>query len=190
MKRLLKTFSRPVIFTPSLVIIALALVGLVFFMKHRAAAATPHQSVAATPVQSQFSFSGVPGWHKGPTNETSMALFRDDGECFTSIEHKSGAVDVDTEIQKQQSMMASSGNTMAAGATPVVTVQAGTGSQQYELHEFSLSSGDKSHPLMGGLGLGYLQLSNGYIKIQSHCNTADELPSTVPALEAYQFHTN
>jgi hypothetical protein len=161
--------------------------GAYFIKQNKAEAKTPARTVATESIPSQFSFSGASGWHKGPTNETSMALFKDDRECFTSIEHKPGIVDVDADIQKQQSMVAGGGNTMAAGATPAVTVQTDTGSQQYQLHEFTLSSGDAGHPLMGGLGLGYVQLSGGYLYIQSHCNRSDELPATIPALQAYHF---
>ena len=40
---------------------------------------------------------------------------------------------------------------------------------------------------MQGFELGYLQLSGSYIKIEGHCDTADELPSTLPALQAIKF---
>ena len=190
MKHLSLKFNRLVVYISFIVIVVLATVGVLFFVKRGAGAATPQKPAVAKTVQPQFTFSGATGWHKGPTNETSMALFRNDGECFTSIEHKSGTVEVAAEIQKQQSMMAGSGNTMTAGATPEVLIQTTSGPQQYKLHEFSLASGDKSHPLMGGLGLGYVQQANGYLKIQSHCNTEDELATTIPALQSYNFHMN
>ncbi len=190
MKHLTLSFSRPVIFIPSIVIVLLVVVSGLFFVKHGASASAPQKKATVKAAQSQFSFNGTTGWHKGPTNETSMALFRNDGECFTSIEQKSGTINIAAKIQKQQSMMTSSGNTMTAGATPETFIQIPTGPQKYELHEFSLTSGDKSHPLMGGLGLGYVQLADGYLKIQSHCNTVDELSTTIPALQAYTFHMN
>jgi len=157
--------------------------------KHRPVDASPATKLASktSPVKSQFSFAGTTGWHAGPANRTSMALFSDDGECFTSIEHKPGTVDTAAQIQKQQADLTTTGGTMTASATPTVTVQLATGIRQYELHEFSLSNDNKSQPLMGGLGLGYVQLPNGYLKIQSHCNTASELPAAILALQAYTF---
>lgn len=185
--RLSKTTRIEAIVIMSVAILALAS-GVIFIIHGRTEAIEASQPAVAGAIQSQFSFKGAPGWYKGPTNKTSMALFKADHECFTSIEHKTGTVDAATEIEKQQTMMARSGNAMMAGVTQTVNIQTSMGSQQFDLHEFSLSSGDKSHPLMGGLGLGYARLSDGHLYIQSHCNTAHELPTTIPALQAYEFN--
>jgi hypothetical protein len=40
---------------------------------------------------------------------------------------------------------------------------------------------------MGGLELGYLQLSGGYVQIEGHCDTPDELAATIPALQSVKF---
>lgn len=44
-------------------------------------------------------------------------------------------------------------------------------------------SGEK---VMGGLMLGYLQLDDGYVKLDAHCETAEELPTALPAMRAYK----
>lgn len=144
---------------------------------------------SAKETQSEFSFAGAKGWRQGPSNQTSMALFSDSHECFTSIEHKPGAVNVAAELQKQQADVKSGGNKITAAGTSKLTVQTSEGLRNYELHEFSLSSGDTSNPLMGGLGLGYVPVAGGYLYIQSHCNTPSELTGTFPALKAYSFNT-
>lgn len=182
-RRTSRIISKVII--PLLIIIAVAAVATGIVLKHRGTEAeAPSRPVISKPVQSEFLFTGAAGWYKGPSNQTSMALFSDDHSCFTSIEHKSGAVNVATMLQKQQSDLASSGATMAPDTTLKTTVQTSTGNLPYVLHQFRLSGGEQ---LMQGLQLGYIQLSNGYLEIQGHCNTASQLPSTIPALRAYKY---
>ena len=155
-------------------------------------AASSTKTAAVKPATPDFSFTGAAGWVQGPTNKTSMALFHGssiaqpaaDG-CFTSIEHKTGTVDVAAQLHKQQASLASSGATMMALSTPTTTIQTTAGPQRYQLHQYRLTGG--STQLMGGLELGYVQLSDGYLVMQGHCNTADQLAVTIPALQAYRF---
>ena len=172
----------------ALVVVAIIGVSSAFLLKDSAdAAASNKKQIVAKATPSQFSFAGTANWHKGPTNQTSMALFSDNGECFASIEHKSGTIDVTSAIKKQETGLQSSGGSMTATADVTATIKVNNTSQQYELHQFSLSSSASSQKLMGGLGLGFIQLSDGYLEVQEHCNTADELSTVLPAVQAYEF---
>ena len=169
-----------------LIIIA---VSCIAYFIHSKAAAPVQKPVAE---QSMFEFTGAEGWRKGPTNATSMALFsptNDDGtsECFTSIEYKTGIIDVPAELEKQQTSVASSGATISPINTQATFIGTNAGQKPYETHYYTIRGGDEQ--LMGGLGLGYLQFSKGFVEVESHCNTAEQLPSTVPAVQAYSINT-
>lgn len=169
-----------------LLVVFIAVITLVW-ARRDSTEALPAAAKPATSAKSQFSFSGTSGWHQGPTNGTSMALFSNDHSCFASIEHKTGAVDIAAELQKNQDNISVIGGTSMPGAVLTATLQVGAGKQQYDLHQYSESGASGGKKLMGGLQLGYIQLLDGYLKIEGHCNTADELPTTIPALQAIKF---
>lgn len=192
MKQKRKILNRYTISTLAVLILAAAAYTAFIIKPGSTQAETTAKISSNAPVKSQFSFTGATGWVQGPTNKTSMALFHGDSiaqpaadGCFASIEHKTGTVDVAAQLQKQQASLASSGGTMTATATPTATVQTASGPQQYDLHQYSLAGG--SEQLMGGLELGYVQLPDGYLVIQGHCNTAAQLATTISALQAYEF---
>jgi hypothetical protein len=142
-------------------------------------------------VVSMFEFTGVTGWRQGPHNETSMALFgtaREDGTsaCFVSTEYKSGDVDIEAELRKQQQDFVKMGGSMSETAIVSSTLQTNDGERQYELHQYK-ASGGSDEKLMGGLELGYVQVKNGYVKVEGHCETAEGLSTTIPALQAYKL---
>jgi len=119
-----------------------------------------------------------------------MALFhtiRD--SCFTSVQHKTGTVDAVAEVQKGRASLIASGYTVTPGATQTLTIQTSTGPKQYELYQSSVTTPVGASTVLGGQEFGYLQLSNGYIKIMGYCETAKELPATIPALQAIKFDT-
>ncbi len=150
-------------------------------------AITPAVGAAAP---SQFSFSGTPNWWQGATSKSDMALFhtiRD--SCFTSVQHKTGTVDAAAELQKTAASLTSQGYTVTPGSTQTLTIQTNTGPRQYELQQSSVMTPAGANKLLGGQEFGYLQLSNGYLKIMGYCETADELPATIPALQAIKFDT-
>lgn len=141
--------------------------------------------------KSLFSFTGTPGWRQGPSNETSMALFgaeRKDStsSCFTSMEYKTGNIDAGAALEKQQADLQATGNVVKRIKTTTATLSTNSGKKQYQLQQYDIAS--KGEKLMGGLALGYLQLKDGYVKIDSHCNTAEELETTIPALQAYRLN--
>jgi hypothetical protein len=169
------------------VFILLAAAAIAFSLHRGQTAATP-AALVVTPAKtaaSEFSFAGAAGWRTGPTNKTSLAAFSNDSVCFTSMEYKPGTVNEAAELQKQQDDLTAGGDQTAALATAVSTVQTTGGTQQYILHQYRITGNGKQ--LMGGLALGYMQISGGYITVQAHCNTAEQLPKVVAALQAYRF---
>lgn len=153
----------------------------------RADAAQPTKPAMGAAVPSQFTFIGATSWWQGATRPTDMALFhRSPDGCFTSVQHHTGSVDVTAELQKLAASQAGNGGTSTAGAVTPLNLQTNAGAQSYDLHQYSLTPGD-GNKIMEGLELGYLQLRDSYVKIEGHCNTPDQLPATIPALQAITF---
>jgi hypothetical protein len=177
-------FNRYVIGTLSLLVIAAAAFLL---LRQNQTEATPSTKPAAKTATSQFSFSGAPGWRKGPSNKTSMALFHGPHDCFTSVEHKTGSIDVAAELQKNQDSLTSGGYTAAPGAIQSVTLQTSTGPEQYTLRQYSVTGAGSAGTVKGGQEYGYVQLPDSYVEIKGYCDTADQLSATIPALQAIKF---
>lgn len=156
-------------------------------MHNRAETAAAKPPVGAA-VKSMFSFTGATGWWQGATNETSMAVFHK-YDCFTSVEYKTGTVDIDAELEKVQNSVASGDYTVIPGSTQTLMLQTKLGPQKYELHQSSVVIPQGAMPVKAGQEFGYLQLSDGYIKIMGYCDTPDQLPATIPALQAIKFQT-
>jgi hypothetical protein len=178
--------NRYSISTLALAVILIAAFGLVGMERNRTDAA-PSVKNAASTVNSQFSFTGASGWWRGATNETSMALFSNDHSCFTSVQHKTGTVDDAVELKKIQTSLAGSGYTSTLVASQMTTVQTNSGSQQYKLYQYNVATPTGGTQVEGGQEYGYLQLSTGYLEVQGNCNTASELSTTLPALQAVKF---
>lgn len=167
--------------------VALALVSVGGLFALRSDSQALADSGKTSVEKSTFSFNGTNGWRKGPTNGASLALFSDDHSCFTSIERKHGVVDVAMELQKIQDGLASNGYTSTPNAIVSATLATDTGSQQYQLHQYAVSSVKSGVQLYGGQEFGYVPFSNGYLFVQGNCNTTNELPTTLPALQAIKF---
>jgi hypothetical protein len=140
-----------------------------------------------------FSFSGASNWRQGPTNETSMALFskaRPDGTsaCFTSAEFKHGVVNANTEIEKLQNDLGTTGGNISLLSTTPGVLHTKNGDKSYELHQYKIEGGSGSKDAMQGLELGYVQLQDGYVKLAGHCETTDDLADVTPALQAYRLN--
>lgn len=156
-----------------------------------------HQKKPVSPesgdVKSMFSFTPPNGWRQGPSNETSMAAFSPslvDGTsaCFTSAEYYAGTVSVESALQKDADTITHGGNTVTALNPQMLAIQTPEGSKQYELRQYKVES-SSSNPIMGGHSIGFVPLTDGYLKIYANCNAADELPDTLPALRAYTLNT-
>jgi hypothetical protein len=148
------------------------------------------QKTPGTPMFS-FDVAKASDWRQGPTDKVSMALFGEaradkTSACFTSVQYKTGTVDADAELQKQQRDYNVTGGSMALLGSVTSTLQTVGGEKSYDLRQYAVESSDDLK-VMGGLEIGYLQLGNGYIKVDGHCEAAEELNSTIPALKAIRF---
>lgn len=167
-----------------IVLILAVLAFVVLSTRDNSVASSAPQEVSSTkPTESMFSFIGASGWRQGPTNETSMALFHGH-DCFTSVEYKIGTVDVTAELDKIQSNLKSMDYVSESTATLTTTLRFGAGQEQYQLHQYSVTGTGSAGPVKGGQEFGYLQLTNGYLKIEGYCDTVGQLPVTIPALQA------
>lgn len=170
------------------VLLVVAIASAVVVVRHnRTEAAPPVKPPVGAAVPSMFSFTGATGWWQGATNKMSMALFYNSSDCFTSVQYKTGTVDVAAELQKGQASQATSSGTSTQSAVLTATLQTNSGPQQYKLHQYSLSYTGSGQKPMEGLELGYIQFPDGYVKVEGHCDTVDELPATIPALQAIKY---
>jgi len=186
-KRSLK--SKSVAITVFLVVLAVGGAGAAFVTRGNTQALA--ETVNVEVVKSKFSFSGANGWRQGATNETSMALFDDNSRmaCFTSVEYKSGTVDALAEIKKAEATASERGNgyTVTPISAQTLTIQTPDGKKQYELYQSAVTTPTGGDKLKGGQEFGYLQLSDGYVKVIGYCDTPEQLSSTVPALQAIEL---
>jgi hypothetical protein len=176
--------------TSALVFLVLAAASAIVVLQHnRTDAAAAVKPAVGAAVPSQFSSTGATGWWQGATSKTDIALFHK-YDCFVSVQHKTGIVDTTAELQKTQGLLASEGYTVTPGNTQALTLQTPAGPQQYELHQSSVTTPTGEHTVKGGQESGYLQLSGSYLFVEGYCDTPDELPSTIPALQSIKFNEN
>lgn len=159
--------------------------GVLSFKNSTTEAASPKSDTTQS-TESYFSFTGTDGWRQGPTNKTSMALFHGH-DCFVAVEYKDGTVDVTAEIDRIQAGLVKMGYTSLAGAVLTVPSQSSEGHQQYRLHQYSVAGSGSTGQIKGGQEFGYLQFQDGYVEVEGYCDTADQLPTTLPALKAVKF---
>lgn len=163
--------------------------GYMFMRNNSTQAAAATKTEAAVSV---FTFTGATDWRQGPSNETSMAVFgkaRKNGTsaCFVSMEYKTGTVDEATQLQEDYATIAGGGHTATALGAQTLTLRTALGDKQYSLHQFKVTSPEGAGQLMEGTEIGYLQLREGYVKVIGNCETAEELSSTLSALQAYSL---
>ncbi|MEO6761761.1 MAG: hypothetical protein ABI220_05345 [Candidatus Saccharimonadales bacterium] len=174
----------------ALPLVAIALVvgvsGIFLAGHNKTDAQAPAKYPTGAAVDSQFSSTRANGWWQGATNMTSMALFHK-YDCFVSVQHKSGTVDVASELQKSQNEAIGGGHTVTLVGSQTLSLKTTSGDVQYELQQASVTSPDGTDKLKGGQEFGFVQLSNGYLKVMGYCDTATQLPSTIPALESIKF---
>ena len=166
-------------------VIAIATV-IVVLWRGRIDAVSPAKPPASTSLSSQFTFTGASGWWQGATNQTSMALFHN-YDCFTSVEYKTGTVDATEELQKEQATLSMGGYTVTPTSTQALALQTATGPVEYELHQSDVTTPTGANKVEGGQEFGYVQLPKGYVKVTGHCDTNDQLASTIPALQSIKF---
>lgn len=156
--------------------------------------AAPVANIAQkTPGHPQFSFdaTAAPNWYQGPVDKVSLAMFSRDktSGCWASIEHKPGTVDADSELQKIQTTLTNSGETVTPGAIVPMTLQTTGGTVSYELHQYTVTPSGNAEKPYGGQEFAYFSLMSGYGKVQAYCTTAAQLATVTPALAALKFDT-
>jgi hypothetical protein len=181
------SLKRYTVGTLAILIVAVAACSAVV-IEHNPTEAAPSVKSAAAAVKSRFSFTGTSGWWQGATNKTSMALFHNAEDCFTSVEYKKGTVDAPAELQKTQTLLTGEGYMVTPGSIQTLALQTSAGSkQQYQLHQYTVTGTGGAGRVEGGQEYGYLQLPNGYVKIEGNCDISEELAATIPALQAVKF---
>jgi hypothetical protein len=158
------------------------------YAKAEAAQKSPASAGLAqkTPGASQFSFTGASDWRQGPSDKVSMAAFHNGNDsCFVSMEYKTDPITIATALQKNQEGFTTTGYTVTPGVVLPMKLRVAAGEATYELHQYAISGGGQS--LLGGQGLGYAALKDGYVKVETHCQTANQLTATIPALQAFRF---
>lgn len=164
--------------TSALVVLFVATAGAVVFLLHNTTNAAPPT----------FSFTGVANWRQGPTNQASMVLFHKSHDCFTSVSYKTGSVDADNEVQKTSTSLARDGYTVTSMGSKTLSLQTTNGKQSYKLRQLSVTGQGSAGKLKAAQEFGYIQLSNGYVTIEGYCDSTDQLPATIPALQAIKFN--
>ncbi len=171
------------------IILALAvttIVGSYMAVSYQQAAAER----AKDTVKTVFSFNSVPGWTRGPVNDTSLALFHTgtDG-CFVYAEYKSGSVNAASELKNWSDSLNKGGQTITEKSSQAMTISTNYGTESYDLHQYYVP-GTKENPTMEGVEVGYLQLPTGYIKFNGDCNSYDQLPLTIDGLQSLKFNVD
>lgn len=139
-----------------------------------------------TPGNPQFTFAPTADWRQGPVDKVSLAAFHNGNDsCFISVQQKTGSVDAVAAIQKSQDSLRTSGYTVTPAAIVPMKLQTNAGPLSYELYQYAITGG--SSQLLGGQAQGYLAVPNGYIKVEAHCSTVDQLSATLPPLRAISF---
>ncbi len=134
-----------------------------------------------------FDTNSAEGWRKGPSNATSLALFSNNRECFVSVEQKDGTIDMESRLEKTQVDLEKDGYTRQSTGTVEVAMQVNGDSESYKLHKYDVAGDGDAGKLYGGQEFGYVQLADGYIAVQGYCDKAEQLPATIPALQAISY---
>lgn len=168
---------------------ALVLVGLstLFVINRDSSRTTQNNTLVST---FDFDADAAPGWRKGPGNDSSIVLFKNDHDCFISIHEESGAIDENTRRSNLKYSLQDQGYTVTSGAANPVTLQTQTGEQRYQLYQYTVTGQGTSEKLYEGQALGYVPLSDGNLAIEAYCNPGNLLPEVMPALEAVTFNAS
>lgn len=182
--------KRPVVLTLA-VILVLAGVALFALAWRQRTEASPEPIPTSQPAPLfTFNAAAAPGWRKGPGNETSLALFHNDTStnCFVYAAIEPGKADIAKALQEKTAMMAKSGHTETPLSTQTLTLQTASGPQPYELHQSHVTTPAGREKLLGGQELGHIPLGDKHIEIVGNCLTPEDLPATIPAIQAIEYN--
>jgi len=173
------------------ILIGLALIlGVVagfLLLRRDPSASTSHTTsrpVIATNALFSFNASKAPDWNQGPTNKTSLALFKKDTGCFASVEVKNGVVDETQALSKITAGFSDQGYGVTT-LDPITTdfaIDGAPSSTSYTLHPYSLSGtgqGDYKTQVFG-----YVPLENRYITVEAYCSDNTTFSQIVDTLSA------
>ncbi len=172
-----------------LVTITAIIIGGIFFL-HRQINSLANNQPSNPTVSSVFSFDETEGWWRGATDETTMAIFdsNDTHACFISAEYIKSKIDVAADLVKAQRELARNGNyTMNELGTKTLALQTPSGTQSYELHQFSITTPNGAEMVKEGQETGYIQLAKGYVKLSGYCDLSSQLEGTITALKAIRI---
>ncbi len=126
-----------------------------------------------------------------------MALFHKiKDSCFVSIQHITGTTIAahQAKTHKFDGMLLGDGHTVTEIGTQNMTIKTDTGIKQYQLRQTDVTSpagatADSGALVDGGVEEGYLVLSNNdFIYVEGDCEKSNELPATLPALQAMTYN--
>lgn len=172
--------------TPVLLVIA---VLCVIFLTQGSGAETSATTKTAF-VQSEFS-----GWSNQlvPASDgtiISSYSYSIGDSCRVAMVHEKGTVNVAAKLQQKVAVIADAPDIISIKQQDEksLTLQTSAGPKGYTLHQYVVK-GEKTElgTAFGGQEFAYLPLSNGYIYINGFCKTSDQLPKTIPALEAVTY---
>jgi hypothetical protein len=86
--------------------------------------------------------------------------------------------------------MTSDGYTVNTVGTQALSLQTSSGAKQYNLQQLDVIVPAGGNALLAGQEFGYVQLPDGYVKVQAYCDTAAQLSATIPVLQAITFNKN
>jgi hypothetical protein len=181
----LKKSKRSIILlscTAGVIIAAIAITFIAIPGQHgnKVDAAGPTKKAPA----SMFTFdaSKATEWHLGPTNQTSIALFFNKGDCFTSIGYNPGQVDDTAQNTQAIATMKGQGNADVTVTNQSLVLHANTGDIPYTLHLYSSTSGQSSYYQYQEAA--YVNETGHYYSITGYCKVGSNLTATIDALNA------
>lgn len=181
--------SKYYLLIPVFAVIAFMTIGGVLFTKHDNVKASTTPAAKPSSQQSKFTFNSsmAPNWRQGPTNQTSLALFSNDHSCFLSFQYKDGTIVAADALQQTQDSLSKDGYKSIGIKTLDTSIQSSTSTEQYELHQYSVTGSGSAGQVYGGQEFGYLTLPNNHVFVQGNCNTAEQLLTTIEALQAVKL---
>lgn len=169
-----------------IVALSAAITGIAGYRLIRKPVAAAPATAATTPA-SMFSFdaSAAPSWRQGPTDATSMALFKNDSECFVAVLFT--AADQAPETQKTLESLKADGYTITPVGTPAAAFSGPGGKTEYLLSQYSVTGIEGPNAVYKSQEFASVPVSGGFVKVQGYCANPSDLAATVTALNALAF---
>ncbi len=156
-----------------------------------------------------FNTTQAPGWYTGGNNWVNPDDFTGDqmrkdelpkadmsvhqgsneqdiinGHCFTMAAYFDKSINVEDERKRKlTSTTADDGRIVTEVGVSNLKLATYEGVKDFQLHKYDIS-GPAAKDLQRGMADGYVQLSNGYVNIQSICQESAQLDETLPVFAA------